>query len=114
MIEIQKLADLSAEDRERILSRAHGSFDEIMPTISQIFDEVRDRGDDALREYTKRFDGVSLESLITPDAEFDEARKNAPPELVRAIKHAAANVAAFHNTHLGEEGPVNIQAGVTA
>jgi histidinol dehydrogenase len=114
MIEVQTLREISPEDRRRILQRAHGSFEEIMPLVGQIFDDVRDHGDQALREYTARFDGVELDDLLVSESEFDEARSAAPADLVGALEQAARNVATFHRTHVGEESPVEVQAGVRA
>ncbi len=114
MIEIQQLSNLNRDERRRVMKRAHGSFEEILPLVSQIMDDVRDRGDTALKEYTARFDGADLESLRVGEEEFDAARRDAPPELVRAITQAARNVETFHKTHLAGEERVQIEEGVTA
>ncbi len=113
-IEVQLLAELTLENRKRVLQRAHGSFDEILPAITQIMDNVRDRGDDALREYTARFDGVEIENILSSPSEFEEARHTAPPALIEAIEQAARNVAVFHRTHVSKENPVQVQEGVSA
>src|SRR5690242_10162396 len=114
LVPVKRLADLGVDDLRRIVARAHGSFNEIMPLIEGIFNEVRARGDVALREYTARFDRVALEDLRVSDAEFEEARAATPPELVRALEQSARNVATFHRTHLQPEEPVQVENGVTA
>jgi histidinol dehydrogenase len=114
MIPVQRLREVSPEERRRVMERAHGSFEEIMPLVGGILDDVRSRGDAALREYTARFDGADLDDLRATDAEFEEARAAAPPELVQAIEQAIRNVSAFHRTHLAKEPAVEVQPGVRA
>src|SRR5205814_2044630 len=105
MIPIQRLGDLSAEARQTILARAHGAFEEIMPLVARILDDVRARGDAALREYTARFDGATLDDLRVSDAEFAAARAAAAPALLEALAQAARNVATFHRSHVAYERP---------
>jgi histidinol dehydrogenase len=114
MIPIQRLGDVSPEERRRVVQRAHGSFDEIMPLVGRILDDVRTGGDRALREYTARFDGVQLDNLRVSAEEFEQAQADAPPDLVQALEQAIRNVGTFHRTHIGEEKPVDVQAGVRA
>ena len=113
-VEVQRLDALSRADLDRVMNRAHGSFDEIMPLIEGIFSDVKARGDAALRAFTARFDGAELADLRVTDAEFEAARAATPPELMRALEQAARNVAAFHRTHIAEESRVQVQDGVTA
>lgn len=58
--------------------------------------EVRERGDAALREFTARFDGVSSESFLVPEADFAEAEKQVELKLKEAILLAKANIERFH------------------
>ena len=48
---------------------------EVSAAVAQIIEDVRTRGDTALREYTKRFDGFPLnaENILVSDKEFEEA-----------------------------------------
>ncbi|HOZ46617.1 MAG TPA: histidinol dehydrogenase [Candidatus Hydrogenedentes bacterium] len=67
-----------------------------------IVEAVRARGDDAVAEYTERFDGVAL----TPDhfevlpAEIDAAYASVDPELRQGLERAQANIRRFHETRL--------------
>jgi len=57
---------------------------------------VRDRGDDALRELTKRFDQIDIDDVLVPDEVMQRAVEELTPELRRAIERAADNVRWFH------------------
>jgi histidinol dehydrogenase len=57
---------------------------------------VRDRGDDALRELTARFDGVDLDDLVVPDDVLDASLERLDPALRAALERAADQVRWFH------------------
>src|SRR4051794_23842855 len=107
-----RLADLTAADLDRIMHRAHGAFEDALPLVQGIFDDVARRGDAALREYTARFDGATLDDLAVGEAEFAAARAGADPAVREALLHAIHNVRTFHQTHIGAEPPVEVAPGV--
>ena len=51
------------EDWERVMARPDNDISELHRTVGEILADVRVRGDEAIREYEKRFDGVELSSL---------------------------------------------------
>ena len=65
--------------------------------VSRIVRDVRERGDEAVLEYSRKLDGVDLSAadLRIPEAELDRALEEAPPEFVKAAKHAVANIRAY-------------------
>ncbi len=65
-------------------------------TVRQITDEVRDRGDAALFDYTQKFDGIKLTSLEVGKDKITEAYQQVDSELVSALKLAAERIRAFH------------------
>ena len=64
--------------------------------VRQIIDEVRDRGDAALFDYTLKFDGVKLNSLEVSKEEITGAYREVDSGLVSALKLAAERITAFH------------------
>jgi histidinol dehydrogenase len=112
LVPIKRLADLDATDRERILRRAHGTFEDVLPIVEGVMDAVAARGDAALREYTVQFDGAQLTDLRVSEAEFAAARAGADPAFLDALAQAARNITAFHSKHIGREEPVQPQEGV--
>ena len=70
--------------------------DDPIKVVGQIIDGVRQRGDEALREYTLRFDGVEVTSLEVGREQIDRAYKEIDPELLSALKLAAERIGSFH------------------
>ncbi|MGO9963816.1 MAG: histidinol dehydrogenase [Acidimicrobiales bacterium] len=64
--------------------------------VRAIVEDVRRRGDAALRQYTARFDRVELDSLQVPSAEIAAAPGRLDPALLAALGEAAAAIEAFH------------------
>ena len=94
-----------------ILNRRDGQPDEVEDAVQEILRQVRARGDDAVVEYTSRFDGVVLtpQSMRVPAEALIDAGEAIDPGLLAAVKGAAANIRAFHqkqhtNSWFTEEG----------
>lgn len=68
--------------------------------VEKILADVRKRGDIALKEMAKKFDGVSLKSLSVSDDEIAAAYKSVDQNLIDALNTAAERIKAFHLTQL--------------
>ena len=101
MIKLKHL-DTSAEDFESSLQSLLSSSDEpeqsVVETVSEIIADVRSRGDDALLEYTNRFDrrAANLETLEISQQELDSALERIPVSLRSSLEHAAKRIREFH------------------
>jgi histidinol dehydrogenase len=109
---IAPLKELPTADRERLLRRSQQDMEAIAPAVRAIMDDVRKWGDDALRDYTLRFDHVQLEGLEVTQEEFAQARAALAPELLEALQHAARTITAFHQRQLQPEEQVETEPGV--
>ena len=76
--------------------------DDVDQTVRDIIADVRSRGDEALIDYTKRFDrnSLSAETLRIGEAEFDAALAAADPETVKALELARDRISAHHRRQL--------------
>lgn len=83
-------------DWPALLSRPHIDNSALMQTVTTVLDDVRLRGDDAVREYEQRFDHVRLASLAVTDNEIADACNVVAPQLQSAIRQAAENIGKFH------------------
>ena len=81
---------------EALLERDSAFDADALKAATDIVDDVRKRGDAALREYSERFDGVTLDELEVSDEEMEAAMKAVDRDFVRSIEYAADNVSAFH------------------
>lgn len=108
-----RLKEISPEDLARIKQRAAGEFDKVAERARQIMAAVRDRGDEAVREYTLALDKVDLANFEVTPQELEEAYQKASPELIAALNQMVANITAFHRTHVKlEEEHVETAKGV--
>ena len=80
----------------KMLNRVGAFNAEALMASTKIVEDVRERGDAALREYTKRFDGVDLEQFRVPQEAIDEALTRVDPKVAAAIRHAASQIRDFH------------------
>jgi histidinol dehydrogenase len=78
------------------LERRGSRLDEVEPAVRRIVENVRRKGDRALRKYACEFDGLRPEqSLQVNESELAEAWKNASSELKTALRMAAKNISQF-------------------
>jgi len=80
--------------------------------VLAILQAVRERGDNALREFGHRFDQVELNALTVSPEELQNAAREVSPKLRQAIQLAIENITRFHKTQLIEEPPVETSPGV--
>jgi histidinol dehydrogenase len=82
--------------------RRPGGFlsEEIRTSARRIVESVRDRGDEALLEYTERFDGVRPREIQVPGAEIERAAEALSPDLRESFGVAIENVRAFHKREM--------------
>ncbi|HEY0767315.1 MAG TPA: histidinol dehydrogenase, partial [Steroidobacteraceae bacterium] len=75
-------------------------------------DAVRASGDEALRELTRRFDGVEPQTLAVSSAEFAQARGALTGAQIAALQRAIANVRAFHTAQWPQPLVLETEPGV--
>ena len=99
---------LDEREREAVLQRpVQAVSDAVRSGVSAIFDNVVSRGDVALRDYTKKFDGVTLAEFEVGADEFAAARAEVPADVQTAIAEAASRIEAFH--HAGIAAPYELE-----
>lgn len=64
--------------------------------VLKIIEQVRERGDEALVEYTEKFDKLTLKNIRVSEEEFAEAKTLVAPDFIRAIQKAHQNIKEFH------------------
>jgi histidinol dehydrogenase len=101
VIRLLQTGTLSSDGVVAALARPHGATDpDAVARVAAIVDEVRRRGDAALLDFTKRFDGVELraEELRVSEPEWTAA--SVSPRLQAALAEAARRIEAFHRHQL--------------
>ena len=103
MIKIYKYGEVSNEEvfaRDNIASN-------VEPAVTAIIADVRSRGDEALFDYTARFDKAQLTSLEVSPAEIDEAFETVEPQFLDILREAAANIRLFHEKQVRNSFVIN-------
>ncbi|MBQ9211222.1 MAG: histidinol dehydrogenase [Clostridia bacterium] len=108
MIRILKMGEVPTEE----------IFNRNMPTanvadiVTDIIAQVRARGDAALKEYTAKFDGAALDSLLVSPEEMAEGVAQVEPEFLRVLEEAAANIRKFHSRQVRNSFVINDEDGI--
>ncbi|SFX90516.1 histidinol dehydrogenase [Bacillus altitudinis] len=68
--------------------------------VQRIIEEVRKNGDEAVRSFTKQFDGVSIEQPLVTEDEKTKAYERLDPEMIQIIKTAIRNIRTYHERQL--------------
>ena len=84
-------------DINKILSREIQSYGEYEESVRQIVADVMTGGDAAVKKYTRKFDGVSVDDLAVSGDEIDEAFASVSPSFLEVVKKSAENIAEFHS-----------------
>lgn len=102
-------------DKDRwnsLLERPAIDFTALMTSVSEILADVKKRGDEALKEYTSRFDHVNLDELRITDVELTFAKHEVDEDLKKAIQIARENIEHFHGAQKGASVNVETTPGV--
>jgi histidinol dehydrogenase len=91
----KRLEDMKDEDLRGLLSREVG-IEDVLPGVNEIVMEVAAKGDRALFEYTKKFEGAKLDDLRVSREEIDAAYEATDDKLIVALSQSAENIFAFH------------------
>ena len=99
---VKLTADTQKDLLDSLLKRSPNNYSEYEDLVAEIVNSVRAKGDQAVFEYTKKFDKweISADTIRVTEAEIDEAFKVIEKEFVEVLKRAAANIEDFHRKQL--------------
>jgi histidinol dehydrogenase len=103
-----QLGDLLA----RLAARSVALDAELLADVGRIIDDVRRRGDEAVLEYTRRFDGVEVSELRISDETLRQSAARVEPHVVSALQVAIENVRRFHERELEQSWEIAPEEGV--
>ena len=99
-------------DINKVLNREIQTYGEYESVVKEVIAQVLSRGDDALKEYTQKFDGVALDDLLVSQSEIDEAESLVSDEFKNILKTAAQNIEFFHKKQVKQGFEVTKEDGV--
>jgi len=97
---------------ERLAARSVALDAELMSIVTGIIDDVRKRGDEALIDYTARFDKVELKQIRVSDEELRRCAAGVDERVRSALREAIENVREFHERQVEESWTINPREGV--
>ncbi len=99
-------------DWNKILTRPTFDNSTLIETVQGVLQDVRARGDEAVKEYELKFDKVQLTSLQVTEEEVNAAEKLVSDELKAAILLAKNNIEKFHSAQRHQTVQVETMPGV--
>ena len=109
MIPIYEFDKLSPEE---ILNRDIQAEEDVSRAVDEVIANVRKNGDAALKEYTKRFDGVELTSLQVTQEEIDDAWEAVDEDFRVTLQMAADNIRHFHENQVHRDFVLTDKPGI--
>ncbi len=107
-----RILSFDAVQPQDILNRDIRAEADVEAVVDAIIADVRARGDEALREYAKKFDHADLDSLLVTKAEIDEAFAAVGEDFLTTLRMAEANIRAFHEHQVHKDFVINDNPGV--
>ena len=96
----------------QILERPTQSFEALEPAVKEVFDAVLEKGDEAVRLFTEKFDKVQLSNYEVSTLEIFEAVNTVSKDLKEAIQLAKSNIEKFHDAQRTQRVVVETITGV--
>lgn len=107
------LHDRPGRDKwNEIQARPIADLDELYGKVQFILDDIRRRKDEALRDFTLKFDRVRLDTFAVSEDEADQAAQKVDPELKKAILLASENISRFHEAQKNRYEKIMVTPGV--
>ncbi len=102
---VYKLSELTEEKRDFIMKRAEIDISGHMQLAKEVSDDIRKRGDEAVLEYTAKFDRVELtkDRIKVKPEEIEDGYNRLDDKTREAIVYAAKNIRNFHEKQMPEE-----------
>ena len=109
---MMRILDFDSLSPEEFLNRDIQAEEDVSAAVDEIIREVRRRGDEALRDYTRRFDGAEIQDLWVSAEEFDAARRAVDPYFLETLREAAENIRRFHERQRHNDFVLTDRSGI--
>ena len=109
---MNKIFNPERKNWKDVLKRPTQTVSDIEGTVNEIFTEVQNSGDTVLEKYTKKFDGITLDTFRVLRNEIDEATALVNDDLKHAISQAKKNIETFHRAQETSKVEIETAKGV--
>jgi histidinol dehydrogenase len=107
-----RLAEVAAPTLARLFDRRPVDDADLAAGVAAILEDVRARGDEALRDMARRFDGVRLGALEVPRQAWNEAAAMLEAPVRAALERAARNIRRFHEAQRPADVALEVEVGI--
>jgi histidinol dehydrogenase len=97
---------------QEILRRPYTDNAAVIASVEKILADVKEYGDEGIRRFTKKFDGVEIEHFRVSEEEFAAAESLLSSDLKNAIQQAKNNIEAFHNAQVEKVEVIETMPGI--
>ncbi len=104
---------LTKENRLSLIRRRNQFQNETDAAVKHLCLDIKQRGDAAVREYSKKFDRAEVTAFRVPAEECESAKQSLDPEILSAIAIAANNIRTFHESQRSKTQKIETMEGVT-
>ncbi|NER16411.1 histidinol dehydrogenase [Spongiivirga citrea] len=109
---MKKIYSPDKADWKSILERPTKTVADIEAIVLEVFEDVKEKGDNAISKYTKRFDKAVLDNNLVSQDEIDNAKNQVANDLKGAIQIAKSNIERFHQAQKTSKVEVETTFGV--
>jgi len=98
---ISRLDELDKDQKRKMFDRIElVKTEDVLRSVEKTVNDVKTQGDSALRSFTEKYDGVSLQDFKVSEAEFEDARGRIDDKVFNALESAYDNIKEFHEKQL--------------
>ena len=108
---MMRIYEYGQVSKEEIFARTEPAVD-VAGVVREIIADVRSRGDQALRDYSRKFDRAELDALEVTPEQWDAAIAQVEPSFLEVLRKSAANIEAFHRRQIRSGFVISDQSGV--
>lgn len=109
---MKKIYNPKREEWNSLLQRPTQTIEDIEATVTEVFSEIKLKGDLAVKKYTSLFDGVKLAEVKVTSEEISKAERSVSEDLKGAILLAKSNIEKFHAAQRSGRMNVTTTTGV--
>ena len=109
-----EIIELTDKKRDELLKRSELDDTNVTGIVVDIINDVRKRGDEALKHYTEKFDKVKIEDLRVESEQIKKKNFKIDDKVLNALKKASENIKKFHKAQIPEEWSIEVDEGINA
>ena len=109
-----EILNYNEKNLSKLVKRSKEDIGNVLVTVSDILNDIKENGDKSTLKYTEKFDNVKINDQKVSYEEIENSYSKLDNRLINALKKAAINIEKFHKKQIPKEWSVNIEKGIEA